>query len=177
MELYLTGNINLRVPFACKGKSGSGSEIMLPFHCAIQGGSEELLRWLVDVQYCRAHDVSTDKAEIGVVAFGVMDMIKSVASNTGTNDFFKPTLKTSKGRSLLDIAMKSRHVGILRYLINKNCVSVYEVGDLDLALGAVDALGKSGSFNHELFTGDKVSQNIDKGWKAGACDAEVKVNA
>jgi hypothetical protein len=114
MELYLTGNINLRVPFACEEKSGSGSEIMLPVHCAIQGGSEELLRWLVDVQYCPVHDVSTDKAEIGVVAFGVMDMIKSVASNTGTNDFFKPTLKTSKGLSLLDIAMKSRHVGTLR---------------------------------------------------------------
>jgi hypothetical protein len=106
-----------------------------------------------------------------------MDMIKSVASNTGTNDFFKPTLKTSKGRSLLDIAMKSRHVGILRYLINEKCVSVYEVADLDLALGAVEALAKSGSSNHELFTGDKVFQNIDKGWKAGACDAEVKVNA
>ena len=56
---------------------------------------------------------------------------------------FEPTLKTSKGRSILDIAMKTQHVGILRYLINEKNVCVYEVVDLELALGAVEALSKA----------------------------------
>ena len=39
VELYLTGNINLRVPFAFKGNS---NEIMFPIHCAIKGESEKV---------------------------------------------------------------------------------------------------------------------------------------
>ncbi|KAL3803266.1 hypothetical protein ACHAW5_009938 [Stephanodiscus triporus] len=141
IELYRTGNINLRNPFAFKGKSDN--EILLPIHCAIEGKSEELLRWLVDVHYCPIHVASMDNSESGGVAFSVNGMIKSLASNKEKKYDFVPTLKTSKGRSLIDIAMRSRDVGILRYLINEKGVSVYEVEELELALGAVEALAKS----------------------------------
>jgi hypothetical protein len=69
--------------------------------------------------------------------------IKSLASGNEMRHEFVPTLKTSMGRSIIDIAMKTQHVGILRYLINEKNVSVYEVEDLELALGAVEALSKA----------------------------------
>ena len=173
MELYLTGNVNLRVPFAFKGKSDS--ESMLPIHCAIEGKSEELLRWLIDVQYCPIHVVPTASAENGGVISGVAGTIKSLASNTEKKYVFVPTLKTSKGRSVLDIAMKSQDVGILRYLINEKDVSVYEVEDLELALGAVEALAKAGSSHRDLFMGKKLVHNIEKGRKTDIYDQEENV--
>jgi hypothetical protein len=167
MELYLTGNINLRVPFAFKGKGDS--EILLPIHCAIEGKSEELLRWLVDVQHCPIHVMSVVNAESGGVASSVKGMIKSLTSNTEKKYDFVPTLKTSKGRSLIDIAMRSRDVGILRYLINEKGVCVYEVEELELALGAVEALAKADSSDHDLFAGKILTQNSEKGRKTDRC--------
>lgn len=39
--------------------------------------------------------------------------------------------------------MVTRNVGILRYLINEKGASVYEADDLELALGAMEALAKA----------------------------------
>ncbi|KAL7439249.1 hypothetical protein ACHAXH_008414 [Discostella pseudostelligera] len=137
VDLYLTGNVNLRAPFAFKG----GTEISFPIHCAIEGMSEMLVRWLVDVQHCPIHVISTGNTK----RVGIMSVagIKSLASGNEKRHEFVPTLKTSMGRSIIDIAMKTQHVGILRYLINEKNVSVYEVEDLELALGAVEALSKA----------------------------------
>lgn len=137
VDLYLTGNINLRAPFAFKG----GTEISFPIHCAIEGMSEMLVRWLVDVQHCPIHVISTGNTKrVGIVSVAG---IKSLTSGNEKRHEFVPTLKTSKGRSIIDIAMMTQHVGILRYLINEKNVSVYEVDDLELALGAVEALSKA----------------------------------
>jgi hypothetical protein len=174
MELYLTGNINLRVPFAFKGRSDS--ESMLPIHCAVEGKSLELLRWLVDVQHCPIHDVSTVNDESGGVVLSITGTIKSLASKTKKKYVFVPTLRTSTGRSVLNIAMKSRNVGILRYLINEKGVSVYEVNELELALGAVEALANDGSSEQDLFTGNKITQDSDMG-KAENYDKEEYVAA
>ncbi|KAL3809538.1 hypothetical protein ACHAXA_010046 [Cyclostephanos tholiformis] len=174
MELYLTGNINLRVPFAFKGRSDN--EIMLPIHCAIQGKSLELLRWLVDVQYCPIHDTSSINDENGGVISSIRGTIKSLASNTKKKYVYVPTLKTSKGRSVLDIGMASHNVGILRYLINEKGVSVYEVEDLEVALGAVEALAKTGNSGQDSFTGNNATQDSDKG-QAGNHDDEEYVTA
>jgi len=170
MELYLTGNVNLRVPFAFKGKRDS--ESMLPIHCAIEGKSEELLRWLIDVQYCPIHAVPTASADSGGFISDVTGTIKRLASNTEKKHVFVPTIKTSKGRSVLDIAMKSQDNGILRYLINEKDVSVYEVEELELALGAVEALAKAGSSHRDLFVGNKLAQNNEKGRKTDEYDQE-----
>jgi hypothetical protein len=174
MELYLTGNINLRVPFAFKGRSDS--ESMLPIHCAVEGKSLELLRWLVDVQHCPIHDVSTVNDESGGVVLSITGTIKSLASKTKKKYVFVPTLRTSTGRSVLNIAMKSRNVGILRYLINEKGVSVYEVNELELALGAVEALANAGSSEQDLLTGNKITQDSDMG-KAENYDKEEYVAA
>ena len=49
-----------------------------------------------------------------------------------------PTLQTSKGRSVMDLAMEMKHVGIMKYLVKEKGVSVHEVKDLALALGALE---------------------------------------
>lgn len=170
--MYLTGNVNLRVPFAFKGEKKKRHEIMLPIHCAIEGRNERLVRWLVDVQYCPLHVLSTgtiakspSASGGGSVASTVISagagIIKSLGSVSGdskaeTKYNFVPTLKTSVGRSILDIAMEGQHVGILRYLIHEKNVSVYEVKNLELALMSVEALVRAfpsvdGTYDPSLF--------------------------
>lgn len=98
-------------------------KLRFPIHCAILGKSERLLRWLVDVQCCPVHLVST--------------------ANKGKKSYEEdalPTLLTSKGRSVTDIAMETKHIGILRYLVKERGVSVHEVKDLGLVLGALEAI-------------------------------------
>ena len=133
-------------------------ESMFPMHCAIEGESEKLVRWLVGVQHCPLHVISTGNTKGS--SFIGSGMIKSINETLGSTSEkkvdFVPTLKTSKGRSIIDVAMKTQHVGILRYLINEKKVSVYEVEDLELALGAVDALANAfpsvdGTFDPKLF--------------------------
>lgn len=121
LELFLTGNINLRVPFAFK----SEKEDMLPVHCAIKGRNEKLVRWLVETHSCPLQMVITSKS-----------------TKTKENEKYLPSLKTSKGRSILDLAMESQHCGILRFLVKERNLSVFEVKDLNIVLGAVDTLIK-----------------------------------
>jgi len=175
VELYMTGNINLRVPFmpSNKKKGSSSSEVMYPIHAAVEGKSEQSVRWLVDVHYCKLFaslpgnkNVGGMSVEGGVVE-GVGSILASkIISSASGNKFTKDgkdnmiTLKTSKGRSVIDIAMKTQHVGILRYLINEKNVSVYDVEDIDLALGALEALVKA--WPEDVESVDELDNNVDK---------------
>ena len=125
VELYLTGNVNLRVPFAFKGEK----EDMLPIHCAIKGKSEKLVRWLVDIQYCPLQMFAT--------------------SNKGSKSSYLPSLKTSKGKSILDLAMECQDCGILRFLVKEKELSIFEVKDLNVLLAAMDALLKEEPSNQD----------------------------
>ncbi|KAL7466349.1 hypothetical protein ACHAXS_012853, partial [Conticribra weissflogii] len=139
VELFQTGNVNLRCPFAF-----SGEEIMFPVHCAIEGNSEKLLRWLVDVQFCPIKVVST-----GNKGKSISLKPGNNSSTNGVGNGYLHTLRTSKGRSVLSIAMSTKHVEILRYLVNEKDVSFYEIKDvieanktkdIDMVLGAMDAV-------------------------------------
>ena len=97
LTVYNTGNINLRSQFM----SPKGCEVMLPIHCAAEGGSLQLLQWLVDVHYCP---------------------IKRIRTHTGKrfkNQSNNELIVTSKGRSILEIAMAGKRVNILNYLVNE----------------------------------------------------------
>jgi hypothetical protein len=59
--------------------------------------------------------------------------------------------------------MMTKHVGIMRYLINEKKVSVYEVHDLKVALGAVEALAMSTNDDDGLLTRDKSKWKLEKG--------------
>lgn len=160
LELYLTGNINLRVPFAFK----SEREDMLPVHAAIIGKSEKLLRWLVETQFCPLQMFATSN--------------KGIKSSKGKEmENYLPSLKTSKGRSILDLAMESKNCGILRFLVKEKELSVFEVKDLDIVLRALDTLIKEETSpvrdEHES-TGAKVKSSKDETKKGTSSSSKYK---
>lgn len=93
VALHSTGNINLRSSFAnVKG------ELFFPVHCAVLGGNLQVLKWLVDEHCCPIKSVQ----------------ICGISKDSG----IKCTpIVTSKGRSLLGIAMETQNVAIVRYLV------------------------------------------------------------
>ena len=88
--IYNTGNINLRCPFMNNTK---GSETIFPIHCATEGGNLLLLALLVDVHFCP---------------------IKII--RTGNKNNFQGSdelITTSRGRTVVEIAMAKQRVDIL----------------------------------------------------------------
>lgn len=114
LELYGTGNINLRTPFNVANKK---DELMWPVHCAVEGGNLSLLRWLIDDHFCPT---------------------KLCGGGRRDQNMNSPIV-TSKGRSVLSIALECRRVEILRYLVVDCAISIYETKDLKSALGALEA--------------------------------------
>ncbi|CAB9497957.1 expressed unknown protein [Seminavis robusta] len=120
VALYGTGNINLRTPFPVFSKK---DEIMYPIHCAVEGGDANVVRWLMDDHFCPIKLIRTGSGK------------RAKRGMTGTD---VPIL-TSKGRSVLTIAMSGLKIDILRYLVIERDVSVYESKDLKSSLRALEA--------------------------------------
>ena len=116
IALYNKGNINLRCPFV----NIKGREVMFPIHCAAQGGNLKLLRWLVDVHYCPISLVRTGNKKI--------------------DGCENQPIVTSKGRSILNIAMSAQKVEMIRYLVKEKNLSVYEITDLKITQDALQAV-------------------------------------
>lgn len=106
LALYSTGNVNLFSPFAnVKG------ELFYPVHCAVIGGNLNLLKFLVDDSCCP------------ISSFSVVGRSRdSGAKNT--------PIVTSKGRSLLRIALVMSNVHIVRYLVVEKGLSIFNEKDL-----------------------------------------------
>lgn len=137
LKLYNTGNVNLRCPFM----SNKGAEIMLPIHCAAEGGSLDLLVWLVEVHYCPLKRIRT--------------------GNRHRSQQADEMITTSKGRTVLDIAMASKNVDIIRYLVNDKGIDIYSIKDLNIALSALEAVLKS-PFMNQLSDGqDRFMNSLD----------------
>lgn len=115
VALYGTGNVNLRTPFPVSSKK---DEIMYPIHCAVEGGNIDILRWLIDDHFCP------------------IKLVRTGSKKRGGSDV--PIL-TSKGRSILSIAIDRVKVDIIRYLVIECGVSIYETTDLKSALRALEA--------------------------------------
>lgn len=120
IALYGTGNINLRTPFPVAAKK---DEIMYPIHCAVEGGNTNVVRWLMDDHFCPIKLIRTGSGK------------RAKRGMTGTD---VPIL-TSKGRSVMTIAMDGLKIDILRYLVIERDVSVYEAKDLKSSLRALEA--------------------------------------
>lgn len=118
IELYHTGNINLRCPLPPAMGSNKKVEILYPIHCAVQGGNLDILRWLLDEHFCPIKLVKKSNGK--------------AAGDTA--------IMTSKGRSVLNIAMNGLKVDIIRYLVVDKGVPVYETRDLQLSLRALEAV-------------------------------------
>jgi len=118
--LYNTGNVNLRCPFMNNVK---GCEAMFPIHCAAEGGNLLLLIWLVDGHFCPIKRIHTENRN----------------KSQGSDEL----ITTSKGRTIVEIAMANQRVDILRYLVNEKNVSIYGVKDLQTSLKALEAILKA----------------------------------
>jgi len=122
--VYNTGNVNLRCPFT----TNKGGESMLPVHCAAEGGSLDLLEWLVEVHYCPLKRIRT--------------------GNRNKTQHADELITTSKGRSVVEIAMANQSVEILRYLVCEKSIGFDGIRDLNVALNALEAVLKSPYMNH-----------------------------
>lgn len=99
IDIYKTGNVNLRSPF-CLDKRG---EHLYPVHLAILGGNLNLVRWLVSERFCplRTHTKKGRK-------------------------FNDCPILSSKGRSPLEIALLDQRVDIVYYLVVEMNQSLFE---------------------------------------------------
>lgn len=123
IALYGTGNVNLRTPFKVSKKK---DELMYPVHCAADGGNLNLLRWLIDDHFCpiTIHRSGGKKNK---------EATRGNAANSTNNS----SVLTSKGRSVLSIALENLKVDMMRYLVVERCVSIYECKDLRSSLSAL----------------------------------------
>jgi len=119
LTIYNSGNINLRCPFL-NAKTG---EVMFPIHCAVLGGSLKLFLWLVDVHFCPIKMTRT--------------------GNRNNQQVTEELIKTSKKRSVLDIAMTEQRADILQYLVNEKNVSLEGIRDVQTSIAALNAVLKS----------------------------------
>lgn len=108
--------MNLRTSFA-----DIRNEAMFPIHCAVMGGSLELVRWLVDVQHCPI------SVRIDPKAGGVR------------------SVQTSAGRTLLDLAMTGLRpkLEILVFFIRKG-LTITDVKNQVLVPKTLEAILKAG---------------------------------
>ena len=110
VAIHATSNVNLNSPFGnVKG------ELFYPVHCAVLGGSLQLLKWLVDENCCP---------------------IKSVRVSGITRDSvgkYTPIV-TSKGRSPLGIAMENANTPIVRYLVVEKGIRLSGERDMTQAM-------------------------------------------
>ncbi len=122
IALYGTGNVNLRTQFP-PTSSKKKEELMFPIHCAVEGGNLEIVHWLMDEHFCPIKVVRTGSNK-----------------NSRQGSGYDVPILTSKGRSVLAIALQGLKVDILRYLVVEKGVSVYEMKDLKYSLQALEAV-------------------------------------
>jgi hypothetical protein len=121
IALYGSGNVNLRTPFPQSAKKKD--EIMHPIHCAVEGGNIDIVHWLMEDHFCPIKVIRTASGK--------------KPKRGGCAD--TPIL-TSKGRSVLTIAMTHLNVDILRLLVIDCGVSIYEAQDLKGSLRVLEAV-------------------------------------
>jgi hypothetical protein len=96
--------------------------VRFPIHCAASGGNVKLLSWLVDVHHCP---------------------IKMTNTGNRNSQVTTQLLETSKGRTVLDIAIENTGVNILQYLVNQKKLSIQSGGKNAQALIALEAVLKA----------------------------------
>jgi hypothetical protein len=119
LSIYNSGNVNLRCPFT----TNKGGEAMLPVHSAAEGGSLDLIEWLVEVHYCPLKRIRT--------------------GNRNKTQYADELITTSKGRSVVELAMANQNVEILRYFVCEKGLGFDGIRDLNVALNALEAVLKS----------------------------------
>jgi hypothetical protein len=102
VDLYKTGNVNLRSPYCFDKKE----EAMYPIHLATVGGNLKLVRWLISEKFCPLHTVNQKKK--------------------GKNQVVLSPVVTSKGKSVLEIALYHQRIDIVHYLVSEKKLSLFD---------------------------------------------------
>ena len=111
----LQGNVNLRTSFA-----DIRGEAMFPIHCAVIGGSFELVQWMVDGHLC------------------------PISANADPKTNQPLSVQTSGNRTLMDLAMTGKpKYDILTFLLEKG-LSISDTKNPELAPRCLENLLKSG---------------------------------
>lgn len=88
-----------------------------PVHCAVLGGQLGLLKWLVETHCCPINHCN-----------------EYTKSDTKQSKIGKEAIVTSKGLSVLGLAMESHQLDIQRYLIVERKMNFFHYTNLRLAL-------------------------------------------
>jgi Zinc finger, C3HC4 type (RING finger) len=127
---------------------------MFPIHCAVMGGSLELVKWLVDVQLVpivgtrttttnstmttSQSSTTSNHQYSGFGGFGVRQQPQQASQ---PQQPLLQSVQTSASRTLLDLAMTGRpKVEILMYLIAEKGLSINDVKDPQLAPKTLETL-------------------------------------
>jgi Zinc finger, C3HC4 type (RING finger) len=158
----MQGNVNLRTCFA-----DINQEAMFPIHCAVLGGSLELVKWLVDVQLVPIVGPTTTTTTNSTTSnsnhiatnyhhhhhhpysglfggFNVRQQQQHQQQQSTQQQqplFLQQSVQTSASRTLLDLAMTGRpKVDILIYLIAEKGLRINDVKDPQLAPKTLETL-------------------------------------
>jgi trimeric autotransporter adhesin len=132
VALYGTGNVNLRTPFPTRSRR---EEVLFPVHSAVEGGNIDILRWLVEDHFCPVQIIKAGKPNQRSVS-AMQAASTTTLSSSGRH---RVPILTSKGRSVLSIAMDGARVQILRYLVVECSVSVHDSTNLQSCLRSLEA--------------------------------------
>jgi Ankyrin repeats (3 copies) len=118
VDLYSTGNVNLRSPYWLDKKD----EAMYPIHLATIGGNLRLVRWLISERYCPLEIIDPKKRSKNQVVF--MPVV------------------TSKGKSALEIALLHQRLDIVHYFVAERGMSMFNQKNIgvDVALANLTSL-------------------------------------
>jgi len=118
VALHSTGNINTRTPFA-----NMRGEHYYPVHCAVLGGNLAMLKWFIETLKCPINSSKRKSPAVVEANFSFVGAEKVVSS---------------RGKSVLDLAMEAQHLGILHYLIFEQGVSVMQYRNMRVALRTLE---------------------------------------
>lgn len=98
-SLYTTGNVNLRKLYGSKKKCMMSDEAMYPIQMAVRGGNLLVVKWLMFEHYCPLFE-----------------------SNSRGKD--RELLQTSKGRTVIDLALEQSKPEIIKFLVTNQGLSL-----------------------------------------------------
>lgn len=98
-SLYKSGNVNLRKLYGSKKKCMMSDEAMYPIQMAVRGGNLSLVKWLMFEHYCPLY-----------------------AGNSKGKE--RALLKTSKGRTVVHLALEQSKPEILKFLVTNQGLSL-----------------------------------------------------
>jgi ankyrin repeat protein len=100
VDLFKTGNVNLRTPYCLDKKAGA----LYPIHMATMGGNLKLVRWLTSERFCPLQTINLKKKV--------------------NNHFAYDPIVTSKGLTALEIALINRRIDIVHFFVSEMKLSI-----------------------------------------------------